>query len=232
LKHGHQTAFEAPSVSANPIVRCPRFSVHRHNRREHAKAWTPNDPYRGVQLSSFLCALVSLRLCVSSTYFPPSSRRNFRLIPLVSTPFRLIPDKKINFFERKLIVLALLRRVFAIRYPLWGVSLQGKAAEDCRTPRRYRDFQASSEFREVFAFAILYLLSSILTFSTVSLWRSIRSLFHHANQDLGIRSQAINPFAFPASKFLYETVCFHGVVLPAVFQLRLNKHGLTCVLIP
>ncbi|HWF18575.1 MAG TPA: hypothetical protein VG754_04880 [Verrucomicrobiae bacterium] len=35
-------------------------------------------------------------------------------------------------------------------------SLQEKAAGDCRTPRRYRDFQASSEFREVFGFAILY----------------------------------------------------------------------------
>jgi hypothetical protein len=40
-----------------------------------------------------------LRLCLSSTNFPPSSPRNFRLIPLVSTPFRLIPDKKINFLD-------------------------------------------------------------------------------------------------------------------------------------
>jgi hypothetical protein len=40
-------------------------------------------------------------------------------------------------------------------------SFQEKAAGDCRTPRRYRDFQASSEFREVFGFAILYPLSSV-----------------------------------------------------------------------
>ncbi|HWF19196.1 MAG TPA: hypothetical protein VG754_08010, partial [Verrucomicrobiae bacterium] len=66
----------------------------------------------------------------SSTYFPPSSRRNFRLIPLVSTPFRLIPDKKINFFEGKLIVLALLRHAFAIRYPRQGKDFFLKTGND------------------------------------------------------------------------------------------------------
>jgi hypothetical protein len=57
--------------NALPMIRAiaaryPCFSMSlRGSEKEHA--WTPNESHRGVQLSSLLCALASLRLCVSSS---------------------------------------------------------------------------------------------------------------------------------------------------------------------
>jgi hypothetical protein len=84
------------------------------------------------------------------------------------------------------------------------MSLQGKAAEDCRTPRRYRDFQVLSEFREVFVFAILHPQSSLFALCRFVSLESKRSPFGQAsrgsvkpckNQDNHFSRNALSLFA-------------------------------------